>query len=224
VSGLDLSNISILVVDDDPFTCTMLSGALTSLGAKSVRTAKSVAEGLWVAAHAAPQAAVIDLDLGEGPTGIDLAHGLRKGNAQIGIVMLSTYEEPRLMGLNQPALPEGSIYMVKRRVSEAEELCRAVTISVKMAKGEDIEGGMLPSQVARKELSDQQIEIMRLIAAGHSNSEISRIRHLSISGVENAVTRLCKHLTLASSSEKNQRVLIAQAYFQMTGAVSVRRR
>lgn len=224
MSSLGLSGISILVVDDDPFTCAMLSGALTSFGAESVRTAKSVAEGLWVAAHTAPQVAVIDLDLGEGPTGIDLAYGLRKRLSGIGIVMLSTYEEPRLMGLNQPALPEGSIYLVKRSVSEADELCRAVAMSIKMAQGENIDGGKLPPHLVRKDLSDQQIEIMRLIAAGHSNSEIARLRHLSISGVENAVTRLCKQLTLTSSSEKNQRVLIAQAYFQMTGAVSVRRR
>ena len=63
-----------LVVDDDPFTRGMLSTAVTSLGWSPVRSAASVAEAMWVAQHGEPIVAVLDLDLGEGPTGIDLAH------------------------------------------------------------------------------------------------------------------------------------------------------
>ncbi len=81
-----------LVVDDDPFARGMLASALTGLGWDPVRQAATVAEGLWLARHQPPVVAVLDLDLGEGPTGLDLAHGLRRAFPLIGLVIISTYE------------------------------------------------------------------------------------------------------------------------------------
>jgi hypothetical protein len=52
--------------------------------------------------------AVLDLDLGEGPTGADLSRGLRLRYLGIGLVIISTYEEPRPIGLHLPPMPEGS--------------------------------------------------------------------------------------------------------------------
>ena len=72
-------------------------------------------------------------------------------------------------------------------------------------------------------LSDQQVEIMRVISAGYSNGEIARLRVMSISGVEKVVAKLIRQLHIAGGRESSQRVLIAQAYFRLTGAVSARR-
>ncbi len=55
-----------------------------------------------------PAVAVLDLDLGEGPTGADLSRGLRLRYLGIGLVIISTYEEPRPIGLHLPPMPEGS--------------------------------------------------------------------------------------------------------------------
>lgn len=213
-----------LVVDDDPFARAMLASALTSLGWGPVCQAASVAEGLWMARHRAPQVAVLDLDLGEGPTGIDLALGLRRAFPSIGLVIISTYEEPRLMGLNQPTLPAGSIYLVKRTVTDTEVLGRAVQLATEVATGSSsVQGQPGGPSIAEAGLSGHQIEVMRLVAAGHSNAEIARMRVMSVSGVEKVIARLIRQLDIPGGKESSQRVLIAQAYFKLTGAVSARR-
>jgi DNA-binding NarL/FixJ family response regulator len=72
-------------------------------------------------------------------------------------------------------------------------------------------------------LSDHQSDIMRLVAAGHSNVEIARRRSLTVPAVEKAVARLIRQLDLQAAPDTNQRVAIAQAYYRLTGAVSARR-
>lgn len=214
----------VLLVDDDPFTRMMLSTTLNTLGYSVVGDAPSAASALRMARDLRPTVAVLDLDLGEGPTGIDVAHGLRNVNPEIGIVMLSTYEEPRLMGYNQPPLPEGSLYLVKKTVIDPAILDRAVMMSIDpMLRDGRINLDFTTESPVPPKLTDLQIDIMRLVAAGHSNTEIARLRSLTVPSVEKAVARLIKQLDLQATPDKNQRVMIAQVYYRLTGAVSARR-
>lgn len=199
----------------------MLATALTSLGWAPVRSAASAAEAMWLTSSCEPRVAVVDLDLGEGPTGIDLALGLRRRYPDIGLVIISTYAEPRLMGVNLPALPENSIYLVKKTVTDTDVLGRAVQLAVEPGIGETFAAA--DPGPSREVLSDLNVEIMRLIAAGHSNAEIARVRVMSVSGVEKAVARIIRQLEIPGGKDSSQRVLIAQAYFRMIGAVSARR-
>lgn len=214
--------LRVLLVDDDPFTVATVKSMLSSLGFEVVATATTAVAGLRAGSELKPDVAVVDLDLGEGPTGIDLAHRLRALRPGIGLVVLSTYVEPRLMGYNQPPLPEGSVYLVKQSVVDASVLGSAVVLSVRPD----------PSQTAfvagetgtgLDKLSDLQVDLMRMVAAGYSNTEIARRRSMTVPSIENAINRLIKALDLKASSEQNQRVLVAQAYFQLSGAVRARR-
>ena len=216
--------LRVLVVDDDSFTRTTLKSTLAALDCKVVAEADAAGAALRMVAKARPDVALLDLDLGEGPTGIDLAHALRRSLPEIGIVMLSAYEEPRLMGAGQQPLPERSWYLVKRTITDAEQLGRALRLSIDpdlimtMSRvGSDVAGELAA-------LSDQQVEIMRLVAAGFANREIARRREMTEPAVEKAIARLIRHFDLKTGKEQNQRVVIAQLYFQLTGAVSARPR
>ena len=136
--------------------------------------------------------------------------------------MLSTYEEPRLMGFNQHPLPDDAIYLVKRTVVEPEVLGRAVRMSVDQSFRE---GTMrvVAKDARGVKLSDPQIDVMRLVAAGHANAKIARRRSLTVPAVEKAIARLIRQLDLQAAPETNQRVAIAQAYYRLTGGVSARR-
>jgi DNA-binding NarL/FixJ family response regulator len=61
------------------------------------------------------------------------------------------------------------------------------------------------------------------VAAGYSNPEIARRRHLTDDAVNKSVTRLIATLGLEASKEENVRVLLAREYFRLTGTVSERR-
>jgi DNA-binding NarL/FixJ family response regulator len=136
--------------------------------------------------------------------------------------MLSTYEEPRLMGFNQQPLPEDALYLVKRTVVDPEVLGRALLMSIDPGL-RDGTMRIVSHGIPGPKLSDHQIDIMRLVAAGHSNVEIARRRSLTVPAVEKAVARLIRQLDLQAAPDTNQRVAIAQAYYRLTGAVSARR-
>jgi DNA-binding NarL/FixJ family response regulator len=213
----------VIVIDDDPFTRTMLRSTLFELNYDVIGDAGTATDAVRLAYEPRVRFAVVDLDLGEGPSGIDVAHAMRKVRPELGIVMVSTYEEPRLLGGKQVPLPQGSIYLVKKSILDSETLRKALELSVDpMTRS----GALVISPQAGRstlaKLTDLQLDIMRMVASGDSNSEIARKRSITTPSVEKAIARITKQLGLEASPERNQRVLIAQTYHQFTGAVNVR--
>ena len=215
----DATSGRVLVIDDDPFARTLLSSVVQGLGFEVVQAVGAFAEAVTVARQRAPDIALIDLDLGEGPTGIDLAHGLRRTQPRIGIVFLSTYADPRLLG-SVPELPPGSLYLTKQQVSDTFVLADALAAVLDQPVGDY---GAAHSDARLADLSDSQVEVMRLIAAGCSNAEIARRLVIEEASVEKAVMRLIRQLDIRATRAENQRVMIAQAYVALSGARVVRR-
>lgn len=206
----------VLVVDDDDFTRTLVATLVESLGYEVCAKASAVTEAMALAHDMQPDAAVLDLDLGEGPTGIDLAHGLRQLNARIAMVLLTSYGDPRWMGQRREP-PEGTRYVVKGSVSDPTVLGEAISaaLSSPMSRVD------IPS--ASVQLNEGQWEILRLLAAGHSNAEIAKRCWLTEDSVNKAVTRLARQLDIKSGNSGNVRVLLTRAYAQLTGTTSERR-
>lgn len=213
------------MVDDDPFTRSTLASSLQVLGC-FVLAADSVSSALKAirsySGDMPPNVALLDLDLGEGPTGLDLAHTLRDEFPDLAIVLLSTYQDPRLLGSNQPEIPTGGIYLVKSSVSSPQILADALHQAVEMMKPKGKKVQKSNDRFGIGALTDKQIEMMRMVASGLSNSEIARRLWITEAAVEKAITRLIKNLELVNSKEQNQRVMIANAYHQYTGSVNVR--
>jgi DNA-binding NarL/FixJ family response regulator len=213
------------MVDDDPFTRSTLASSLQVLGC-FVLAADSVSSALKAirsySGDMPPNVALLDLDLGEGPTGLDLAHTLRDEYPDLAIVLLSTYQDPRLLGSNQPEIPTGGIYLVKSSVSSPQILADALHQAVEMMKPKGKKVQKSNDRFGIGALTDKQIEMMRMVASGLSNSEIARRLWITEAAVEKAITRLIKNLELVNSKEQNQRVMIANAYHQYTGSVNVR--
>jgi DNA-binding NarL/FixJ family response regulator len=206
----------VLVVEDDDFTRTLVSSLVASLGYEVCAQAASVTEAMSLAQEHRPNLVVLDLDLGEGPTGVHLAHGLRKLNPHIAIVMLSSYGDPSWMGQRRRP-PIGARYVVKGEVSDTSVLAGALTAALGAPlETQDVEQTRPPLNVG-------QWEILRLVAAGYTNAEIARRRSLTEEAVKKAVTRLVRQLDIDPGEEGNARVLLTRAYAQMTGTVSGRR-
>jgi DNA-binding NarL/FixJ family response regulator len=205
--------ISALLVDDDPFTRTVLSATLRELEIHVVASVGSASEAMEIVKLQNVDVAVLDLDLGEGPTGIDLAHGLRRLKSNIAILILSTYAEPRLMGSKQQDLPMGARFLVKQSIQEKVDLGNAIEKAVANPVAQISERMSLGILA---DLSDIQIDIMRHIAQGRSNSEIARLVIMEEGSVEKAIARIIKKLGVKADRTQNQRVMIAQVYFQMT--------
>lgn len=200
----------VLLVEDDGFTRTALRSALTLHGVDVVATASGAHEAITEAGRVDVDAAILDLDLGPGPTGIDVGHRLRRLDPSIGIVLLTSFADPRLLAGSLADLPSGTSYVVKQSLQSMELLVAAVEAAI--ARTDEY-----PADPEVTGLTDAQIDTLRLLAAGLSNAEIARMRVVTEKSVEQAIARTAKRLNIASTPDVNQRVALARAYFRLTG-------
>lgn len=210
----------VLVVEDHAFTRATVCGALRDAGVNVVADTGSAAEALELAARFEPHAALLDLDLGPGPTGVDVAMELRQMLPAIGIAILTSYADPRLTGRNVGHLPGGTVYLTKDDMTSADSIARAIGTSMRMAA--DAKGAAtspLPRpRGSTAALTDTQVEVARMIAEGLSNAEIAERRGVSPTTVERIIMRIARELGIETTSSTNRRVLIAREFLRRSGA------
>jgi DNA-binding NarL/FixJ family response regulator len=210
-----MRNARLILVEDDAFTRATLGDALVLQGFDVKARVATAAEALAAQNEFDPQVAVLDLDLGIGPTGIDVAIALRSRNPRIGIVFLTTYKDPRLIESNLPSLPEGAIYLNKMEMNSTSAI--AAQISSALLKPLTRRTFPWNRNSPLSALSTLQIEIMKEIAEGLSTSEIARARGVSEQAIDKSISRISKHLGIPKSADTNQRVQIVRAYFENKG-------
>ena len=155
---------------------------------------------------------VTDLDLGneQAPNGIVVANVLRRTKPNIGIVLLTSYADPRLVGAKLNQVPDRTEYIRKQSVRDMDALRAAIRRAAYALT--DV---MTP--LPEVELTDGQIETMRLVAQGLTNGEIARQRVVSERTVEKSIQRIAQVLGSTGDSTTNTRVLLVRAYFELAG-------
>jgi len=209
----------ILVVEDDAFTRTSIVGALASNGIDVIDSVGTSAEAVTSFEKHKPDAVLLDLDLGYGPTGLDLARAFRLRNPNIGLVMLTTYSDPRLLRANLPAIPAGTEYLVKSNIGEIKIVSDAIKLAINYSSNLSTKIKQARNDVPRdiQGMTDIQIETLRMVAQGHTNSEIAKQRFVSEKAVEQTIAKIAKALDIPAATNQNQRVHIARVYFRLTG-------
>jgi two-component system, NarL family, nitrate/nitrite response regulator NarL len=207
--------LRVVVVDDHKLTANSIGDALERHGMHAVARAHSAADAIAACSTHRPDALVIDLDLGPGPTGIDVALEVRKTLRQVGVVLLTGYEDPRLLDSSLPALPPACVYMVKHKLDDTTDVVDAVHLATQLIAGPGPKTAVKP----RVSLTDAQVEILRLLASGLSNQAIAARSSLTVSAVEKAINRLAKKLDVESEADTNIRVGLTHRYLDMVGYV-----
>lgn len=206
--------VTAVLVEDDDLLRSALGSALERHG---VRVTGAFANAAGVAAHVdeeQPDVALLDLDLGPGPTGIDVARALRKARPAIGLVILTTYDDPRLQGDGMPTLPPGTAYLSKGRSNDVAEVARAIHAAARSP--------LRPPKDAPPEpldLTAAQIDVLRLVAEGLSTPEIAERRGVTTKAVEQMLTKIYQRLDLPKDPAVNQRVQLTRAYLKAAGFV-----
>jgi DNA-binding NarL/FixJ family response regulator len=207
--------VKLLIVEDDSMMLQALASGLAANGINNVEIANSASLAMQKFRSFKPDVSLIDIELRQGPTGVDVSHAMRKLNPNVGIVFLTSLADPRLVDSRLPELPEGSIYLRKNSVKNLGEVIDAM----KMAISGDLKAIKSNTEDDFLDLSKAQFEIIRLIAEGHSNLEISKMRVTTVKSTENAISRLAKKLGITNSTTASQRVLLARKYTELTGKV-----
>jgi DNA-binding NarL/FixJ family response regulator len=209
----------LLVVEDDAFTRTSIVGALASNGIDVIDSVGTSAEAVTSFEKNKPDAVLLDLDLGYGPTGLDLARAFRIRNPNIGLVMLTTYSDPRLLRANLPDIPAGTEYLVKSNVGEIKVVSEALKLAIHFGTSSRSRSKQSRNDIPREiqGMTDIQIETLRMVSQGHTNSEIAKQRFVSEKAVEQTIAKIAKALDIPAATNQNQRVHIARVYFRLTG-------
>ena len=207
--------VSVLLVEDEDFLRTAMEQALKRHRINIVGTASSSTEAMQIARETKIDVAVLDVNLGGGPNGIDLAHGLRKINSNIGLVFVTSYSDVRFAGIRSPEFPENAAYIVKKNIANIELIVQIIqAVSNKSVKEKVLKLDF--DQRTTAAFTDLQVEMMHMIHLGLSNSQIAKVRGTTIKSAENSIARLAKKLDIPNTSEVSQRVLIARKFSDLS--------
>jgi DNA-binding NarL/FixJ family response regulator len=202
----------ILIVDDDKFIRTSLDSTLANSGfdiSGSVSTAK---DALAINALDPADVALLDLDLGIGPTGFDIAQALRRTSPQIGIVFLTSYQDPRFASIHGVSAPKGSRYLVKSEIENIAQIISTILQTKHRPFNENV------NHINKfDKLTDLQIEVWREVSEGLSSSEIAARRDISEKAVEAILARIYTFLGIKKEKTNNPRILLANAFKKYSG-------
>lgn len=215
----------VLLINDDAFELATMSASLRLHSTNIVGEASNIflAENLFKSLQ--PEVVLIDLQF-SGEEAIGLLQRFRNIDPSLGIVITTSCPDLRLFGLLEKNIPRGSKIILKRSVSDLSLITFALAESLESASDGS---GMkwISAHMAIHEnsfisilndLTDIQIETLRLVAQGLSNAEIARVRYVSEKSVEQIVARIAQHLAVSPDRSRNLRVILAGEYFKWLGA------
>jgi DNA-binding NarL/FixJ family response regulator len=200
-SGMPGAGRRLLVVEDEPLMASLLADALTVHGFR-VEVAADVLAARAAVKEFDPDAALIDISLGDGPSGLDLAHVLSKQRPDIALLILTKHADPRAAGVGD--VPEGCGFLRKDKVRDTEYLLAKLesVLSDKAHEVRDDRDQANPLAV----LTPKQLEVLRLMSMGYTNDFIAQYTESSLSSVERWIMNIFRALGIDTRGSLNPRV------------------
>lgn len=210
-----MQSSKLLVVDDEGIIATMVSTALAARGYE-LRVAFSAAEARQVADSFNPDVFILDIELGQGTNGIDLAHVFSQTHPDAGILFLTNIPEPRVIGLDNRSIPKRAGYLYKRNLSDISKLVYAIETIRRNGDVKSIRDDKKKNHEFAG-VSASQLEVLHLIALGLSNGQIAEHRGTTVRAVENLIQRACEAAGITSEIGSNLRVNAARKFIKVAG-------
>jgi two-component system, NarL family, response regulator NreC len=193
--------IRIVLADDHAVVRSGLRMLLDSEGDLEVVAEASDVESArrYVRGHH-PAVLVLDLNM-PGGSSLEAIPGMREESPGTQIVVLTMQQEPAFA---REALGAGALGYVLKEAAD-EELVEAVR---RAAVGESYLNPSLGARIASEiaagppdDLSEREVDVLRLIALGHTNAEIGELLYLSVRTVETHRSHIQQKLRLSSRAE-----------------------
>lgn len=204
----------ILIVEDDAFMGSLMSDALASKGFDA-RLAASAVEAKRQLKVFDPDIVLVDIDLGEGPNGIDFIQVVRKTRPEIAAILLSKHADSASAGLQSSQIPDGVAYLRKSLVHDTNALVSSIDSATK-GHAEHLRQDK-QSKGSLDLLTTTQREILHMMSLGFSNKEIAKQRGVSLSSVEQRVSEIFKAFGIAQNDAVVPRVEAIRRYIAISG-------
>jgi DNA-binding NarL/FixJ family response regulator len=192
----------VLIVEDELFTQKLICEIITNLGHKC-EAASSVNEALSQVKAFSPELIITDLDLGPGPTGIDLINKMDKEFPEIKLAVLTAHTSPNLVDIRFKGLPSRVQYIVKADLHASNSFENILKNAFEQRMTNTVSK---VKPVDAIYLSNTQAELLKLIAQGLSNQAIADQRGTTLRAVEALINRTYQALKLNENDSMNLRV------------------
>lgn len=203
----EIQPITVLIVDDHELVREGVSAFLRRMGDIQVAgEASSGPEGVRLAADFAPDVALMDLVM-PGMDGVEATRQLKRVSPSTQVIVLTSFDDEEHI---LPAIRAGALSYILKQVG-ANELVEAVR---KAARGEVVMSPQVAARVMRElrqgpgekpapdtDLSEREIEVLRLIAEGRQNAEIAETLVISEHTVKRHVSNILSKLHLADRTQ-----------------------
>ncbi|MGZ4633035.1 MAG: response regulator transcription factor, partial [Actinomycetes bacterium] len=156
--------------------------------------------------------------------GIELAHQARRLVSGCGVVVLSQHDDEEYVWALFEDGVAGYAYLHKLRMGDAEQLVRA--IQEVAAGGSVLDPAIVQRLLARRaekpgsplgDLSEGELDVLRLMAEGYSNAGIGLKTHLATGTIEKRIAAVFMKLGFTERQDINRRVQAVLLYLRESG-------
>ncbi len=211
---------SVLVVEDDSFLRELIALALENHGF-IVETAATAADAKRVFSRGDHDSVVLDISLGTGPNGFDVADAFRAHAPHVAIVFLTNLPDSRFAGRDPKNFPKGATYLRKSGLDDITTLIAALDSALRGQGSEAFREDQNPERPLRH-LTQKQVDVLNLAAQGLSNSQIAAQRGVSIKAIEDTLARAAQSLSIDTAHEGNVRVAAVRRFLAVTNGEAPR--
>jgi len=208
----------VVVADDSVLLREGLVRVLRDAGFAVVGTAGDADELLQKVAELRPPIVITDIRMPPTQTdeGLVAAHEIRRLYPEIGVLVLSQYIEPRYATQLLEEYPERTGYLLKDRVSDIAVLADAIR---RIDRGECVIDPTIVSRLMSRQrrggavatLTDEERDLLALVAEGHSDESIAERSGVDPDGVEEEVKGLFAKLEIDTTPNDVRRALAVLA-------------
>jgi DNA-binding NarL/FixJ family response regulator len=181
----------------------------------TVRTAVDVAQARREIDAFDPDVLLLDVSLGEGPTGIHLAHAMRLSRPDLAILVFTGHSDIASVNTDGLALPPGVGLLRKHLVSDKAYLIEALEKVLRE------EGNLVKKEEEAEDvfafLGFNGSRALRMLAAGYDNEEIALRCTVSRKTVERWIEQIYRDLGIDTKGSLNPRVAAARRFFFAIG-------
>jgi DNA-binding NarL/FixJ family response regulator len=193
---------------------SLLADVLTGHGFE-VRTAAEVSAARRAIDAFDPDMLLLDVSLGEGPTGIHLAHAMRLSRPDIAILVFTRHTDIASATTDGLALPPGVGFLRKHLVSDQAYLIEAM--EKVLGEQDNVVTEDKGAEDVFAFLGSSGSRALRLLAEGYDNEEIARRCGVSRKTVERWIEQIYRDLGIDTRGTLNPRVAAARRFFFAVG-------
>lgn len=203
-----------VVVEDEPLMASLVSEVLTGQNF-DVRTAADVSAARREIDRFDPDMLLLDVSLGDGPTGIHLAHSIHLSRPDIAMLVFTRHTDVASATREGLELPPGVGFLRKHLVNDTAYLLNAIEKVLSEQPEHVAEANRVQDIFGF--LGPNGSRVLRLLAEGLNNTEIANRCEVSAKTVERWIEQLYRDLEIDTKGSLNPRVEAARRFYLAVG-------